>query len=321
MRIPVNYPARSWECRGSVLRYRRPAFTLVELLVVIAIIGVLVALLLPAVQQAREAARRMQCANNMKQLGIALHNYHDTHSTMPPGAIGWGVSDAAWEEKRVPFARHMLDFIEQGARSDLYDDALAWHAQPAANHAALYGYLSIWHCPSDRSYVNENYQAYKGNYAVNWGPRTYASTDSTIPEGTFGIKYGARLADILDGTSNTMAMMEVCQAPNPASGARDNRGLIWNDDAVSSMVSTLLSPNTTASDVGADCQNQPQVKLPCTTASKAASHIASRSRHPGGVQVLLCDASVSFVPETINFDAWQAASTIANGETLGLNSQ
>ena len=299
---------------------RRPAFSLVELLVVIAIIGVLIALLLPAVQQAREAARNMSCKNNMKQLGIALHNYHDVHGEMPPGAIGWGASEGNWKQPRVPFVRHMLDFIEQGARSDLWDDKLAWHAQPSENHEELFGYLPIWSCPSDQSHMNTIYHAYKGNYAVNWGPRTYSPSNSATPKGPFGIEYGARLADILDGTSNTMAMMEVCQAPNPPTG-RDNRGLIWNDDSASSMVSTLLSPNTTAPDAGDSCQNQPQVKLPCTTASKTASHAASRSRHPGGVQVLLCDASVRFVPETINFDLWQAASTIANGETRGLGSE
>lgn len=293
----------------------RSGFTLVELLVVIAIIGVLIALLLPAVQMAREAARRMSCQNNLKQLGLAVHNYHDVHQSMPPGSYGW--TGTAWRPIRTPFVRFMLDFIEEGNRSDLYNNSVAWTAQNATDRKQIFGYMKIWHCPSDQSFIREH-DDYKGNYCVNWGPRTFVPASTATPSGPFRLDYGARFADIIDGLSNTMGMMEVIQAPPPASGS-DNRGRIWNDDTISSMVSTILTPNTTAPDVSQYCVNQPNVGLPCVTASKNLSHNASRSRHPGGVQVLMCDASVQFVPETISLATWQAISTVANGETANLN--
>lgn len=291
---------------------RRNAFTLVELLVVIAIIGVLIALLLPAVQQAREAARRMSCQNNLKQLGVALHNYHDTHLVMPPGSMGW--SGSTWNSLRVPFVRHMLPFIEQKNRSDLYNDKVSWYAQtPTSNLALIVSKIPTWICPSDQEVTVTINSAteYKGNYAVNWGPLKFVHS-KTVPQGAFDLYFGPRFADITDGTSNTLAMMEVRQAPVASGG--DNRGRIWNDDCISSMVNTILSPNTTAPDVSQYCTNQPNLRLPCTTASKNDSHIASRSQHPGGVQVLYCDGSVHFVAETINLAIWQAISTRNGGE-------
>ncbi|EAQ79929.1 DUF1559 domain-containing protein [Blastopirellula marina] len=296
---------------------KRHGFTLVELLVVIAIIGVLVALLLPAVQMAREAARRMSCQNNLKQLGLAIHNYHDVHKTMPPGSIGW--KGTAWGPKRTPFVRFLLDFIEDGNRSDLYNDNVSWHQQDANDLATIMGPIQVWQCPSDEVRTLDTWSMYKGNYYVNWGPRTFVAASSSTPMGTFYLNYGARFADITDGLSNTLCMMEILQAPTPP-GGQDNRGVIWNDDAISSMVNTILTPNTKAPDVSQYCTDQPELNLPCITASKNLSHIASRSRHPGGVQVLICDASVQFVPETINLSVWQAVSTLSNGETASLSS-
>ncbi|WDI41052.1 DUF1559 domain-containing protein [Bremerella sp. P1] len=293
----------------------RRGFTLVELLVVIAIIGVLIALLLPAVQQAREAARRMSCQNNMKQLGLALHNYHDTFGRMPPGAMGLDPATNKVSFKRVPFVRHMLPFLEEGNRSDLYDDNLAWHKQTNAVKEAVMAPITAWSCPSDRSIAREGTDIYKGNYCVNWGPRTYNDSDPAALDGTFDFFFGPRFADLTDGTSNTLAMMEVLQAPGV-----DNRGHFWNEDANCSMVSTILPPNSTAPDNMSTtfCVDQPEFGLPCVNSSKAASHNASRSRHPGGVQVLLCDGSVSFVAETIELGIWRAASTRSGGETESL---
>jgi prepilin-type N-terminal cleavage/methylation domain-containing protein/prepilin-type processing-associated H-X9-DG protein len=292
-------------------------FTLVELLVVIAIIGILIALLLPAVQAAREAARRSQCSNNLKQFGLGLHNYHDALRSFPPGSIRYAAPGVG---KRVPFARFILDYIEQSARSELYDDNNAWHTQAAANRVKIFAYLPVWHCPSDQSYpmANEGFGDYKGNYGLNWGQYTYGDQDKRSP---FFFEYGARFADIVDGTSNTLAMLEMRQAP-PGTAAdfsdRDQRGRIWNEDQLCYQISTRVTPNSTARDQGTStaCVHRPEEGLPCTTVgSKNDASMASRSRHPGGVQALLCDGSVRFVSETIDLAIWKAASSQEGRET------
>lgn len=295
----------------------RVGFTLVELLVVIAIIGILVGLLLPAVQAAREAARRMQCSNNMHQLGIALHNYENAHKRLPPGAIGRRASDGGYpaNAKRTPFIRHMLDFLEQGNRGAVYDDRVNWHSQPAANHAVVFGYLSVWHCPSDTSLRMEtNVQNdYKGNYGVNWGAETQFLTNQSN-KGPFYYSYGARFGDITDGTSNTFAMLEMIQAPSPTGTPIDRRGRPWNDDSACYQITSELPPNSKAPDRGV-CVNRPEIKLPCVSVTAIAQQtMAARSRHTGGIQVLMCDSSIHFISESIDIVAYRALSTLAGGE-------
>jgi len=308
-------------CRALVPRWGREGFTLVELLVVIAIIGILIALLLPAVQAAREAARRSQCSNNLKQLGLALHNYHDVHKSFPPGLIGSTADGAGWLAKRVPFVRHLLPYFEEGNRSKVYDDNYSWCDQPAANRQQIYGNpISAWMCPSDQRSLSPWYPGdHKGNYGLNWGPAKFVATNPGAP---FGISYGANMRDIVDGTSNTLAMMEVLQAPADSTTV-DNRGEIWNDDAGSYQLSTLLGPNSTSGDVCFYCVDRPKMNLPCNKSAnyKPDEYIASRSRHPGGVQALLCDGSVRFVSDTIELAVWQAASTQNGGEPKSISQQ
>ncbi len=301
---------------------RRRGFTLVELLVVIAIIGILVGLLLPAVQAAREAARRMSCGNNLHQLGIALHNYSLMANRFPTGAIGRSPVNGNYVNdnrqpftKRTPFIRHMLAVLEQGNRGAVYDDQINWHTQPASNHEVVFGYLSVWNCPSDTSQRMEtNVQRdYKGNYGVNWGAETQL-VNVASQKGPFYWLYGARFGDITDGTSNTFAMLEMLQAPTPAGGAIDRRGRPWNEDSSCYQVSTNLSPNSRAPDRGT-CFDQPTIKLPCINGGSVAQYtMAARSRHTGGVQVMLCDASVQFISENIDIQVYRALSTQGGGE-------
>lgn len=287
------------------------AFTLVELLVVIAIIGVLVALLLPAVQAAREASRRSSCLNNLKQLGLAMHNYTvTTDEQLPPGNL---------TSPRTPYCVHVLPHLEQGAKFALYDFKTSWHRQTKPVQEAVFGYLAVYHCPSDESLLKNSGPAitagsipprHKGNYGLNWGTETYGRENGESP---FGKNFGAKIGQITDGTSNTLAMMELIQAPSDGTTI-DNRGDLFNEDGSNYQVMTIIGPNSSERDVG-DCAHQPDVNLPCQrTGNNNQIHNAARSRHPSGVNALLCDASVHFYSNDIDIEIWRAMSTREGGE-------
>ena len=200
--------------------FSRRAFTLIELLVVIAIIAILVALLLPAVQQAREAARRSACKNNLKQLGVALHNYHDTHGTFPMriGGDRVGNQSETWHERASGLVG-LLPYIEQGprfdslnAKADANSGMVPWNNEPE-----LRTDISVLLCPSDVLSTNN---AGRNNYrfcAGPWGKRHRWSIDALAwggenpIQGMFGAGVVCRMRDILDGTSNTIAMGERIQ--------------------------------------------------------------------------------------------------------------
>jgi prepilin-type N-terminal cleavage/methylation domain-containing protein/prepilin-type processing-associated H-X9-DG protein len=295
--------------------YRR-AFTLVELLVVIAIIGILIALLLPAVQAARESGRRAQCSNNLKQLGLAMHGYHTAHRSFPPGAIGVNPNTGSYGgEIRTPFCIFVLPYLEQTSRYDQYDFSQHWY-----NQSRVIGmYLSVWHCPSAESRrmwsASDTFIEYKGNYGLNWGQDTYMEQVKKAP---FYLKYGARIADIRDGTTNTLAMMEMLQAPSERGDPVDRRGRIWNEDSSCYQVTTKLTPNSSGPDNGR-CADRPEMDLPCTHSGGGAKYqhyMDARSRHPDGVMVLMCDGSVHFVPDSIDLQAWKDLSSQDGGEIV-----
>jgi prepilin-type N-terminal cleavage/methylation domain-containing protein len=292
----------------SHCRSTHRGFTLVELLVVIAIIGILVALLLPAIQAAREAARRAQCNNNLKQFGLALHNYHDTYGALPcrqggPSWTGGGFTPPRWSG----FV-NLLPFIEQTA---LYDE-IAGTVSHVWNGGATYfdEQVDTLLCPSDSVESPDGWGLV--NYAFNMGD-SYSRTDNPI-RGVFGQETYKRLSHILDGTSNTIAMSEAIKAQNnnrigrAVSNDRTNPlgcmsrmvngvyvsgslidqnrcfGTRWQDGRQGYCgLTTILPPN------GPTCSGQNTDGL--YTAS---------SRHPGGVLVLLCDGSVRVVSENID---------------------
>jgi prepilin-type N-terminal cleavage/methylation domain-containing protein/prepilin-type processing-associated H-X9-DG protein len=308
----------------AATHYKRPTlrgFTLVELLVVIAIIGILIALLLPAVQAAREAARRTQCSNNLKQLGLALHNHHALHGRFPIGCQGVHPQTAQWNydpanKPCTSFFNYLLPFIEQGATDDIYDYTKTVQAQTAEVQEILRRYYTIFHCPSDESQTIDQsiHSGRKGNYGVNWGQSTFITQVERAP---FFIEYGASIARIRDGTTNTLAMMEMVQPPSPASSV-DRRGRLWNCEGGCFQITTLHEPNSTAPD-NSRCVDQPD--YPCINSgvdARTDQYIVSRSRHPGGVHALMCDGSVHFVGDTIELDIWRALSSESAGEVAQL---
>jgi len=321
------------------MRAVRSAFTLVELLVVIAIIGVLVALLLPAVQSAREAARRSQCQNNLKQTALAILNYESTYSVLPGGVGRYGCCWGTWQVRVLPY-------MEQGNMSDGYrnsdgNDATGPRYGAAPNNANVTTKrIKAWTCPSDfpnapiSNITNHNYgvnygntsffqvalsgvpflgapfSAYTASFDGGDGPST-AALAATFPD-----LYGKpiRLAEISDGTSNTFMMAELIQ------GQRDAlHGFSWWGGG--SGFVTFLPPNSTLPDVlvGGIC-NADKRNPPCTTTGTvtAPRMAGARSRHPTGLQVSYCDGHIGFVTNAVNTANWKAASTSQGGEAAEL---
>jgi prepilin-type N-terminal cleavage/methylation domain-containing protein/prepilin-type processing-associated H-X9-DG protein len=309
----------------------RPGFTLIELLVVIAIIGILIALLLPAVQKIREAAARMSCQNNLKQWGLAMHNYHDANGSFVYGSRLQGSTN------RQSWPPLLWPYIEQGNLFNQYDLKTGFYLPTNTQFNSLNSpmgmTIALYYCPSDRggpAYCKgDQYWRARGNYAVNWGPVPFQTVPSTpIPTGVapFGftdyfsrsLPRVSRLTDFSDGTSNTMLMAE--KIMHPRDDVFDHRGDFLNDDGGGNIFTTLDTPNN-----GIDAMKFPQYctpapNLPCTTATGVGSRYAmrqsARSRHTGGVNVVLADGSVHFVSNNISLANWQALSTMNGGEII-----
>jgi len=314
----------------------RRGFTLVELLVVIAIIGVLVALLLPAVQAAREAARRTRCKNNLKQLGLALHNYEGTHRCFPPGVI-WNSTTVTFTTPRLNFHCLLFPYIEQNNVFGLIDlqnfagsTGGAWFTS-TANIPATTSPMMHLRCPTDNQkpqYIQPtvNIRYYRSNYFGVWHgfqtsdvlPASY-DRSPTATKAFFGANLPIMIADITDGTSNTVAIAEALGGMSET----DARGFIWGDQAAFQFLFAELAPNSKLPDrcpnANQGCrsvQNGDQYR-PWTAAATGTETCAARSLHAGGVHVLLADSSVRFVSDNINLATWRALLTIGSGEIGG----
>jgi len=321
-------------------RARRRAFTLIELLVVIAIIAVLIALLLPAVQQAREAARRTQCKNNLKQIGLALHNYHDTNNVFPP-ALCLTLSGADFGQWG-PQAR-LLPYLDQANLQRLIDFSLPYDTQLAVCRTRVPTYM----CPSetkDRGSVADGIDMYPINYAANFGTWMVFNPVTGQPgDGAFGTNSRIGTRDFTDGTSQSLAFSEVKAfqpiikeggsptATPPASPQvvggwsgnfeADNGHTEWVEGRVhQNGFTTTIRPNAKVAHVESgrayDVDYTSVEEGDSTTAPTYAA-ITSRSYHTGIVQSLLVDGSVRSLSENIDLNVWRALGTRAGGEVIG----
>ena len=303
--------------------YNRRGFTLIELLVVIAIIGILVGLLLPAVQTARESARRMQCSNNLKQIGIALHSYHDTFRRLPPGRWG-GTGGKVWGPHSL-----ILPFLEQSNVHSTIDFGSLWSSP--SNAAARASSISTYLCPSDpqsvmpRGWAGTNYHGCEGNNPIQ-------ANGSFCHAGSMPIM---KFSDIVDGLSNTAAFCERLKGD-------------WSNALITER-SDIFAPGgspQTADQAMAACRaftpslsNQFQSNSGAPWLAGTADnftgylHIAppgdrschfppgsqmrtANSAHPGGVNLLRCDGSVNFSPRSTDLAVWRALGSRNEGEVF-----
>lgn len=297
------------------MRMRRDGFTLVELLVVIAIIGILVGLLLPAVQAAREAARRMSCSNNLKQIGLALHNYHDTNNKFPAGQyycrrdITCTGARSTWLQG-WSWTASILPYIEQGNVGKALNYGL--NLYDPINLPIIRTPVPIFHCPSDatrkelippsgvatdtRLIATSNYCGNGGSFSNSFNSDIDTSVNPRNANWLNGVlrrdsSHGFR--DITDGTSNTILVGEVT-----------HYNFTWDP----SMYGMWDPPSGTACCTLSMVRHGNQRLNPPPTATQLIKREGFHSLHTGGAQFTYCDGSVHFVSQSVDFTNRQFAS-------------
>ena len=335
-----------------MIRSRRRGFTLIELLVVIAIIAILIGLLLPAVQKVREAAARIQCANNLKQIGLALHNYLDASKTLPPNGVFAYNGSAVVQVSPWSAVSHLLPHIEQGNLYRNIDFSTPYGTQPGITSRRIATYI----CPAevndtgsgtDPVYGNKHWPL---NYAVNlgtWAVLTNKATGMRGGDGAFSPNRGFAPGNFTDGLSNTLAVAEVksytarlAGSPNtltfpvppaPPSVPGDLAAFSlavfdptkhthaeWVDGKVHETgFTTVFPPNTVvAYPSGGTTYDVDFVSATEASLGDTYAAVTSRSYHPGGVNALMLDGSVRFYASTVRPEVWRALGTRAGGEVV-----
>ncbi|QDU07520.1 DUF1559 domain-containing protein [Gimesia aquarii] len=302
---------------------RRHGFTLIELLVVIAIIAILIALLLPAVQQAREAARRSSCKNNLKQIGLALHNYHDAFRTFPPGGIT--VGNCCGTKSGITWGISILPQLDQASLFQQYNSNVFNEDPP--NAAVREQLVVVYNCPSDDNagklrqpasgpgsglqYRMSSYRAVSGKTDTSgWMDN---ADGSGLPENWRGLLHSIgtnsftveKFSTINDGTSNTIVVGEYHTKSQP------RRGTFWAYTYTSYNQSSFVAQRRTL---------LPDYDRCVAIGGAGGSNACKRgwgSMHVGGMQVLLADGSSRFLSENIDLTLFQNLGSISGEEIIG----
>ncbi len=336
--------------RHEISKSRR-GFTLIELLVVIAIIAILVALLLPAVQQAREAARRSSCKNNLKQIGLGLHNYHDTHNVFPASVFSPGASGGSPIKTNTTGWIMLLPYVEQGA---LYDQYNFNHATGIYNGAGncpdstLYpvtggtprlagtdagilanvtlggSIIPVYYCPSDPgqrlhtsachsdSTMSPRPSVARSSYefsVTSSHASTQWSAESTSSRAMFGANSRSQMRDIVDGTSNAIAVAESTLE------LEQHNWKTWSSSGwftTGAHLQSFLRPLNERR-----CCSWSNFGTASTSPAKLSDGGFSGSMHAGGLHILMGDGSVRFLSDTVDFSIRRDLSSISDGRVVG----